>query len=569
MKPIKMAASPSNMSIEQAVEAVCSSQTSMLNKMNLSELSAVNTKLMLSNIRTSMTSILPEDADKVAIANHALSILNKLKSHLEARIQELSKPEISLSQSILQPPLCKPENHQDSSQLLTPEPAQDEQQAEYQDTVGATAADISTTAAKIACIHECLSQHLETGKAKELQCSLCQDHFHKLCVGTKTTPRTWICPRCTELPSLVRSLVLRMEIHEKELVELRQENVTLVHLLNEQRGEIQQLCESNIAQHQKSTTRRSEVSTNTMGDRLAFPTQEDVQSVGLPAADDVHLHSSRSRRQNLIIGDSIVRDIHERGLSNTSVKCIRGGKVKDIKDELDSRDIQEYSAVIFHVGTNNCTTEDKYKDGVSQYRELVQGIKSHAPATKLVLSTICPRDDNARSQQRVVRFNKEIRKIAEDHSCEIVDNDVNFIDHDGPNTAYLNSRGLHLSSKGTRTLLRNMNNKLNIIHARPGPRPPQSSNGGGRREPRFRRDSNRELGHHRETTGNCNYCGFSNHTTKDCKYDHPLRCFVCNELGHKANCHHGHQSFKAHNWSRPSFQDSFRYNYGSQKSYGR
>lgn len=564
------------MSIEQAAEAVCSSQTSILNKMNLPELSAVNTKVMLENIRSSMTTILPDDADKVAVANHALSILNRLKRHLDTRIQELSKPEISLSQSIFQHPLCKPETHQGSSQLVTPELVQDEQH-KYQDIVGAAAADIPITAAKISCIHDCLSNHLETGKGKELQCSLCQDHFHKLCIGTKSTPRTWICPRCVEIPSLVKSLVLKMEIHEKELVELRRENVTLGHLLNEQRKEIQQLRESNIAQDRESTTARqsSEVSyTNTMGDRPTVSREEDaetVPSVGLSAADDTHLHSSRG--QNLIIGDSIIRDIHERGLNNTSVKCIRGGKVKDIKDELDSRDIQEYSAVILHVGTNNCTSEDKYRDGVSQYRELVEGIKSREPATKLVLSTICPRDDSDRSQRRVVRFNKEIRKIAEDYSCEIVDNDANFIERDGPNTAYLNSRGLHLSSKGTRKLLWNINNMHNIIHARPGPRsrPPQSSNAGAgrdRQEPRVRRDSNRglHLGHrHRETTGNCNFCGLANHTTKDCKYDHPLRCFVCNELGHKAHCH---QSSEAHR-SRPSFQDSFRYSYRSQNFHSR
>ena len=103
--------------------------------------------------------------------------------------------------------------------------------------------------------------------------------------------------------------------------------------------------------------------------------------------------SSADQQDTLLIGDSILKDVNEKGLQNTKVECKRGAKISSIKEHLDSsmRD-NKYKVVIIHGGTNDCTTNDKEtEDAAKTYEEMISEVKSRAPETKIIISTVCPR----------------------------------------------------------------------------------------------------------------------------------------------------------------------------------
>lgn len=530
----------SSLSIEKGASAVLAANLASINKMDLTKLSKLNINSMMHTIRASMSSILPPNTDRAEIANHAMNICQKLKEHVSIRKEELNSrtQELNISDDILG--------------LLTPLPASYPPPMSPKPTT-----PISLTASRIACVRDCQFEHLET-RGKALGCSLCQENYHKLCVGLKPSqkPSIWICPVCKEIPQVVKTLKETVKDQEKEIRNLRQENITMTELIREQRESISNLQERQTCSHiNNSVSAPDEDTTSSECSDL------DEGMIATPESNDDG-HGEAGSRKTLLIGDSIIRDINERGLTETTVKCIRGGNVSEIHESLKSSDLQKYSQFIIHGGTNDCTSEHKQEAAIANYEKLVDDLNRKAPGAKKVLSTICPRTDSAKHQKLVDRLNSKIRDLARNKSCGLVDNDNTF---KRDNESVLDRKGLHLSKQGTRQLLRNMNDVCAIIKprqqsapatkrvakpettakrsrvSRPRPAPCDSR----RRPARYSRDGRRlndsDRRHNVRNTQRftrwnrrgCYFCGEQNHQQKDCRFGKPVECYACGELGHK------------------------------------
>ncbi|XP_071949059.1 uncharacterized protein [Antedon mediterranea] len=173
---------------------------------------------------------------------------------------------------------------------------------------------------------------------------------------------------------------------------------------------------------------------------------------------------ARSEPKTLIISDSIVRDFDEDILENTKVVCLRGRRVIDIKHHLDEAPVHEFSTVIIHGSTNDCTTEadEKFAEGV--YDEIFDDLKRRAPDLTIAFSTVCPRFDDGSFQAHVNKLNYKLRELSVQSGCIQINNDVNFLLNDGTvDRSTLDRRGLHLSRVGSLRLLKNINDKHRII----------------------------------------------------------------------------------------------------------
>ena len=138
-------------------------------------------------------------------------------------------------------------------------------------------------------------------------------------------------------------------------------------------------------------------------------------------------------------------------------------------------------------------------------------------------------------------MNKSIKDLATKTNCEVVDNDTTFtLCNNECERSSLNRGGLHLSSYGTRKLLKNINEVHQIIKSR---NPHQiydnqhksQQNAFGEtwqthKSPRQRHHRSRS---HQNDNRGCYFCGEANHQMKDCKHGRPIRCRGCAELGHK------------------------------------
>lgn len=536
-KPNK-GASAEIMTIDKAASAVLASNILPINKMELTELSVINTNDMIPMVQASLSSIVPDSTDRTEIANHALNICQKLKESVNARISdlELQQP-TTVSQSIfdfISSPLRRGTDQQASSTDVT-----------------------TLTANKIKCIPTCQFSHLETASKATQSCSLCQEQYHRICIGLKSRPTVWICGECKEIPRTVKNLTTRIGSQEKELTNLRQENATLAKLIQEQKTELVDLRSCRV--HEKIDI--ANTSDKVMAKDESSPSSSATDS---DQKETNHGEDGIDKPTTLLIGDSIIRDIGEKGLCNTTVKCVRGGKVSDIKEALKKTNVNTFETIIVHAGTNNCTSDKNLQNAISEYDSMVQDLKNRAPNTKKVLSTVCPRSDDDRNQDRVDKLNDAIRLIANEKACNVVDNDEKFKLRDNClDAATLDRKGLHLSKLGTNRLLHNINATHAVIPTRKSPvqdksvrrrhtpRQHQSLRTRGyhhtrdsragpsyhRDSPSYHRDTSRK--HHRQqfdSTRNsysgCYNCGGLNHNRDNCRYSEPVECYNCGSYGH-------------------------------------
>ena len=218
---------------------------------------------------------------------------------------------------------------------------------------------------------------------------------------------------------------------------------------------------------------------------------------------------------------------------------------------------------MIHVGTNNCTSDAKVNTGTSEYLAMVTEVQERAPNTNIIVSTICPRNDE--HSGRVNKLNDKIKQIANDRGCVLVDHDKNFKYGDSTvDKLLIEDRGLHLTKAGTKRLLTNLN-AVHEIKKSPGSwtKVKRGNERGNRQRfpPRARTYSSRHgaLGgtghgtgrsrplpqprshtpqHHehgpRPTRG-CYFCGANNHMMRNCRYGQPIQCYDCGAYGHKAH----------------------------------
>lgn len=233
------------------------------------------------------------------------------------------------------------------------------------------------------------------------------------------------------------------------------------------------------------------------------------------------------KKETLLIGDSIIRDVDESKLLDTRVKCLRGATVKDVHEEmLKEKREKPHKKVVVVVGTNDCAKDDMpVSDIVNQYGSLVT--VAHTLAEEVVISSICPRLDQKQHEGRRIALNAGLQGLCEDKKCNFVDHTQSFTLADGTvNEGFLLGKGPHLTRTGTNRLARNL--KLSSI-------------GDDVTTPRSDKNTSQKY-HHVSSTGNnrrgCYNCAERNHITKNCRHDGPITCTSCKRKGHKAKfCH--------------------------------
>jgi hypothetical protein len=160
---------------------------------------------------------------------------------------------------------------------------------------------------------------------------------------------------------------------------------------------------------------------------------------------------------DLVIGDSIIRDVKGRNLKNTSVFCHKGAKVKDIAADLDKYEDKKFGNLKMVVGTNDAQEVENVQDIVISYEELLS--KAKTKADTVTVSSVCPRGDE--HQENVTLLNIGLLDLCGALNVDFVDNDTTFLLRDGTiNDAYIIGDGPHLTKNGTNRLARNLKLKM-------------------------------------------------------------------------------------------------------------
>lgn len=153
-----------------------------------------------------------------------------------------------------------------------------------------------------------------------------------------------------------------------------------------------------------------------------------------------------SKRSTVIIGDSIVKHIDPKKLSQRPVQKFTypGKTCEEISEAIDNIKVNsDPSHVIIHSGTNNLPI-DSVEICAAKVKNLAVKVKAKYPNSKIGVSGLIYREDISVDQRRT-EVNEKLKQLS-------VDYDFCYIDNTVIDSTCLNGSKLHLNNKGTSLL---------------------------------------------------------------------------------------------------------------------
>ena len=240
-------------------------------------------------------------------------------------------------------------------------------------------------------------------------------------------------------------------------------------------------------------------------------------------------------KANLVISDSMLRDVDQSKLNDTTLVVMPGAKISALRDRLKVYHGASFNSITCHVATNDLESikddQDKLQEVVNEYNELIN--ESKAVSEAVIVSSVCPRSDEV--NDLVQPFNDALKAVCNDNpNVSFIDNTPSFTLGDGKiNDGYIWKNGPHLTRPGVNCLARNL--KMNIK---------QGVNDVTRnhQHTQHRRGTDHSMNDtdikiNRDGCRNCNERG---HNVSTCRHSRPVLCNICKCRGHKAK-HHRNQ----------------------------
>ena len=146
----------------------------------------------------------------------------------------------------------------------------------------------------------------------------------------------------------------------------------------------------------------------------------------------------------LIIGDSMVSGISERGLKNYNgkVSCQPGATIQDMYDYVRPLLKKKPDNIILHVSTNDAPYKPSNQI-VNELSSLRSFIETSLPSCKVFISSPIFRTDHKLANSTIRQVNKKLKLMDR------------IIINDAMNGTCLGRKGLHLNKEGSRRLARN------------------------------------------------------------------------------------------------------------------
>ena len=271
-----------------------------------------------------------------------------------------------------------------------------------------------------------------------------------------------------------------------------------------------------------------------------------------------------------IVGSSLLREVRENDIQNGTVKCIRGGKIDDMKKDID--EIQgSPKNIVTQIGGNDLEDENTtVEELTSQYEVLITEAKKKFPNSNIIISGLPPRFNKDTTRKKVKDFNESMKTWSNQNKITFVNNEslFEFKNGDVDLDSYVMSGDMpviHLNRKGTNKLLDNLQKNIPDLiladrrqrqepvnqpirsyskvvtqapvneHSR-DERQQRGRDGSWQyqgRRPKTATGGNKEQ-HQRRRERGCYNCGETNHKVQQCRYDSKIRCMKCDRLGHKS-----------------------------------
>jgi lysophospholipase L1-like esterase len=257
-----------------------------------------------------------------------------------------------------------------------------------------------------------------------------------------------------------------------------------------------------------------------------------------------------NRDEIYIVGSSVLREIRDEDIVNGTIKSISGGKVKDVKQDIESLKIKP-KTIITQVGGNDVDSSNaSVEDVVSEYAMALTQTKAKLPDTKLVVAGLPPRHHSTEIRTKVKDYNEEMNKWCKANNIDFIDNEMlyEFKTGEVDVSSYIMTGvtpAVHLTQPATLRMLENLKKTVpdiilsNTLHQ---PEQKKTYANAVASRPTFGRStytrSNDRNGTQRKNNNQvsqvcCWFCGVPGHKKDTCRHQQPIRCHSCSSYGHK------------------------------------
>ena len=285
-----------------------------------------------------------------------------------------------------------------------------------------------------------------------------------------------ISPKSHESPT--RSSQGRIEAMQEALIRSLHERIfSLERQLSDKQEIIQKLLENSFERPLRPTETHSPMGTTTtpqpvlnkeaskksMNNKQTVTKSTGTESIATnkinpgescESASDDKRDDKHEKKRVIIVGDSILNGINEKGLTKKNhtvkVRPHPGATTEDLVDHIKPVARRKPNMVILHIGSNDLT------NGVNTQEKLLEVIdilRKESKDTKIVVSSVVTRKDKNGMPNKVSSLNSSLKTLC-------IRNQIEFIDNCNLDDSCLGVKRLHLNKKGNSYLANNCNKFL-------------------------------------------------------------------------------------------------------------
>ena len=235
------------------------------------------------------------------------------------------------------------------------------------------------------------------------------------------------------------------ESRHKSISSIPKEPVTLNKGDTKNNNRTSQFQSSSLNNQNKSLN----PSSNRNQNKNASSSESELLSNTSPRQSSRKNSKIESKKDIIIIGDSMLNGINEEGLFDdrykVKVKNHSGATTEDICDFIKPEVHKKTDIIIVHAGRNDFTNNTK---SFENYKKITDTIKSKLPNCKYAISNVMNRKDKPDIEKKVIEFNSRLSKFCSKNKIDIIGNE----NLDG---SCLSFKKLHLNKKGNSYLANN------------------------------------------------------------------------------------------------------------------
>ena len=329
-----------------------------------------------------------------------------------------------------------------------------------------------------------------------LRCCICMK-WHTPPLEEVYAGAIWTCDTCRTIPETLADI-------QKQLATTLQTNIDLVSSLAGKIGELEEVRKENI-----ELRHMLNLSNQTLERNPRHLIISDFAFNNITATEPDKLEIAQNQEMTL----------------DKAIKV------------LSDQSSQSYGKITLVIGANDCDGESSISNMSHKLTTALQLAKTLVKKGDVKVSSILPRLNNTKVQNRIDEMNSAAESICKELNIEFIPN-ISFRLGDGEiNDGFLTNDGKHLNQAGCSHLVKNLqlqhqvavssHQPWNTVHGK------KTKPAVAAHEPKPNVNASKHVT--KQQKAPCFNCGIYNHTSNNCRFKKRVTCYSCGGQGHKSN----------------------------------